>query len=40
VPAPETGQEVDVILPQDYPVTPRVRAAIKSFPGVVMVEDL
>jgi len=38
--APATGEEVDVELPQSYPVTPKVRAAIKSFPGVRMLEDL
>ena len=35
-----TGKEMDVELPQSYPVTPKVRAAIKSFPGVRMLEDL
>ena len=37
---PATGEEVDVELAQPYPVTPKVRAAIKSFPGVRMLEDL
>ena len=40
IPDERSGEEVDVLLPQDYPVPPRVRAAIKSFAGVRMVEDL
>jgi DNA polymerase III subunit alpha len=36
----ETGREVDVILPQPYPVTPQIKGAIKAMQGVVMVEDM
>ena len=40
VPDPETGQEIDLALPQPYPVTPQVKGAIKAMQGVVMIEDL
>ncbi|MEM6637929.1 MAG: DNA polymerase III subunit alpha [Pseudomonadota bacterium] len=32
--------EVDVALPEPYPVTPQIKGAIKSLPGVVTVEDV
>ncbi|OSP56038.1 DNA polymerase III subunit alpha [Pseudoruegeria sp. SK021] len=32
--------EVPILLPQDYAVTPQVKAAIKSLGGVALVEDL
>ncbi len=34
------GREVDVTLPQAYPVTPQIKGAIKAMHGVVMVEDM
>jgi len=40
VPDPATGQEIDLELPQDYPVTPQVKGALKAMGGVVMVEEL
>ena len=39
VPGPE-GDEVDVVLPGTFPVTPQIKGAIKAMQGVVMVEDL
>ncbi len=33
------GQEVEIALPGRYPVTPRLRQALKSVPGVERVED-
>ncbi|MFZ1471142.1 MAG: DNA polymerase III subunit alpha [Paracoccaceae bacterium] len=38
--ADETGREIDLTLPQPYPVTPQIRGAIKAMQGVVMVEEL
>ncbi|MEM8978763.1 MAG: DNA polymerase III subunit alpha [Pseudomonadota bacterium] len=32
--------EVEMALPDDFPVTPQIKGAIKSLPGVVMVEDI
>ena len=34
------GREIDLMLPQQYPVTPQIRGAIKAMQGVVLVEDL
>jgi DNA polymerase III subunit alpha len=36
----ETGREIDVTLPQPYPVTPQAKGAIKAIQGVVMVEEV
>ncbi len=36
----ETGREIDVTLPDPYPVTPQIKGAIKAMQGVVLVEDL
>jgi DNA polymerase III subunit alpha len=36
----DTGQEIDLILPNPYPITPQIRGAIKAMQGVVMVEEL
>ncbi|HSF96141.1 MAG TPA: DNA polymerase III subunit alpha [Thermohalobaculum sp.] len=36
---PETGQEVEIALPGNYPVGPEIRGALKAVPGVVMVEE-
>jgi DNA polymerase-3 subunit alpha len=36
----QTGREIDVTLPADYPVTPQIKGAIKAMPGVVMVEEI
>jgi DNA polymerase III subunit alpha len=36
----ETGREVDLLLPQPYPVTPKIKGAIKAMQGVVMVEEV
>ena len=40
VPDAETGREIDIALPQDYPVTPKVRSALRAASGVLLVEDL
>jgi len=37
---PATGQEIDLELPQDYPVTPQVKGALKAMGGVVMIEEM
>ncbi|MEO0938218.1 MAG: DNA polymerase III subunit alpha [Pseudomonadota bacterium] len=34
------GGEVDVDLGQDFPVSPQIRGALKSLPGVTLVEEL
>jgi len=34
------GREIEVTLPQAYPVTPPVKGAIKAISGVVMVEEI
>ena len=36
----DTGREIDVTLPQPYPVTPQIKGAIKAMQGVVLVEDI
>ncbi|NUB46610.1 DNA polymerase III subunit alpha [Fertoebacter nigrum] len=36
----DAGQEIDLALPQDYPVTPQIKGAIKAMQGVVMVEEI
>ena len=36
----EIGREVDLTLPQPYPVTPQIKGAIKAMRGVVMVEEV
>jgi DNA polymerase-3 subunit alpha len=38
--ADATGREVDLTLPQTYPVTPQIKGAIKAMQGVVMVEEV
>ncbi len=35
-----TGREIDVTLPDPYPVTPQIKGAIKAMQGVVLVEDM
>ncbi|MDZ4094348.1 MAG: DNA polymerase III subunit alpha, partial [Paracoccaceae bacterium] len=40
VPDPQTGQEIDLELPNPYPVTPQIKGAIKAMNGVVMVEEV
>ena len=35
-----TGREIDLTLPNPYPVTPQIRGAIKAMQGVVMVEEV
>jgi DNA polymerase-3 subunit alpha len=40
VPDPETGEEIDLVLPKPVPVTPQVKGAIRAMHGVVMVEEL
>ena len=34
------GQEVDVGLPGEYPVTPQIKGAIRAIMGVVLVEEV
>jgi DNA polymerase-3 subunit alpha len=36
----ERGREIDLTLPQPYPVTPQIKGAIKAMQGVVMVEEI
>ena len=36
----DRGREVDVTLPQTYPVTPQIKGAIKAMAGVVLVEEI
>jgi DNA polymerase-3 subunit alpha len=36
----EDGREIDIDLPDQYPVTPQVKGAIKAMRGVVAVEEL
>jgi len=36
----DTGREIDLLLPQPYPVTPQIKGAIKAMQGVVMVEEM
>jgi DNA polymerase III subunit alpha len=36
----DQGQEIDLTLPQPYPVTPQIKGAIKAMQGVVMVEEV
>ncbi|OYU40667.1 MAG: hypothetical protein CFE33_00775 [Pseudorhodobacter sp. PARRP1] len=36
----EDGREIDVLLPQPYPVTAQIKGAIKAMQGVVMVEEV
>ena len=38
--ADATGREIDLTLPQPYPVTPQIKGAIKAMQGVVMVEEV
>jgi DNA polymerase-3 subunit alpha len=34
------GREIDLVLPQPYPVTPQIKGAVKAISGVVMVEEV
>ena len=36
----DQGREIDLVLPQTYPVTPQIKGAIKAMAGVVMVEEM
>jgi DNA polymerase III subunit alpha len=36
----DQGREIDLTLPQQYPVTPQIRGAIKAVQGVVLVEEI
>ena len=36
----ETGEEVEVSVGRDFPVTPQIKGAIKAMGGVVLVEEL
>ena len=36
----EDGREIDLLLPQSYPMTPQIKGAIKAMQGVVMVEEV
>jgi DNA polymerase-3 subunit alpha len=40
VPDPDSGAEVDIALPQVWPVTPQVRGALRAIQGVRAVEEL
>ncbi|AWB47223.1 DNA polymerase III subunit alpha [Gemmobacter aquarius] len=36
----DQGREIDLTLPQPYPITPQIKGAIKAMAGVVLVEEL
>ncbi len=36
----EAGREIDLTLPDAYPVTPQIKGAIKAMAGVVAVEEI
>ena len=36
----DEGREVDLLLPHPYPVTPKIKGAIKAMQGVVLVEEV
>ena len=36
----DQGREIDLTLPQPYPLTPQIRGAIKAMRGVVLVEEV
>ena len=36
----DQGREIDLILPDAYPVTPQIKGAIKAMQGVVLIEDM
>ena len=36
----DTGREVDIQLPNAYPITPQIKGAIKAMGGVVLVEEV
>jgi DNA polymerase-3 subunit alpha len=36
---PATGREIDVTPKEEWPLTPAIRSALKSMPGVVQIED-
>ena len=38
--ADDAGREIDLTLPQLYPVSPQIKGAIKAMQGVVMVEEV
>ncbi|MEL6416358.1 MAG: hypothetical protein AAFQ15_15595, partial [Pseudomonadota bacterium] len=38
--APDLPGEVDMRLGHDFPVSPQIRGALKSLPGVLTVEEL
>ncbi len=38
--ADDQGREIDLTLPEPYPVTPQIKGAIKAMQGVVMVEEV
>jgi len=38
--AAETGEEVDIVLPEPYPAGPQLRSALRAIPGVLAVEEI
>ncbi|WP_408633684.1 hypothetical protein [Pseudorhodobacter aquimaris] len=40
VPDTATGQEIDLELPAEYPISPQIKGALKAVGGVVMVEEI
>jgi DNA polymerase-3 subunit alpha len=38
--ADDQGREIDLTLPQSYPITPQIKGAIKAMQGVVLVEEV
>ncbi len=36
----DQGREIDLVLPQPYPITPQIKGAIKAMQGVVLVEEI
>ena len=40
VPLPEATQDVNISIGEGWPVSPQIKGALKSLPGVVLVEDI
>ncbi|NNJ69181.1 MAG: hypothetical protein HKP54_14225, partial [Boseongicola sp.] len=40
VPLPDAVQDVTVSIGDGWPVSPQIKGALKSLPGVVLIEDI